>query len=263
MSTRKKAERLAEYLEGSRAGRPEEMAELLPLLELVRTLKAVPRPEMRPEALAAGLVRVQEGLAGRRIRPRRRAWRVAWALAAFLLALLLGTAGLALAAEGSLPGEMLYPIKRGSEQLRLALATSPDSRSALLLSFAERRLNEVAAVCSPAGCPDDLLADLGNQTEEAAGEVEHLSEEKQAEFLERLVDLTTRQQEVLRALLERAPEAARPGLERALERSRQGQEQARQKLERHRQKSRPDRPPDSPGGGPKHTPGPKRPPGRP
>lgn len=260
MGIKKKAELLAEYLEGARPGRPEETTDLLPLLELARRLETVRRPELRPEALVAGLMRVQERLAGRKTGPRRRLWRMAWALVSFLLALILGTAGLALAAEASLPGEVLYPIKRGSEQLRLALTTAPDSRSALLLSFAERRLDEVAAVCSPAVCPGDLLADLGNQTEEAAGEIERLPEEEQVEPLKRLVDLTTRQQEVLRTLLERAPETARPGLERALERSRQGQERARQKLERHGQKPHPDRPSVPPGSGPRHTPGPKYPP---
>lgn len=257
MGIKKKAELLAEYLEGVRPVRPEEAADLLPLLELARRLEAVRRPELRPEVLTTGLVHVQERLAGRRTGPRRRLWQVAWALAVFLLALILGTAGLALAAEGSLPGEPLYPIKRGSEQLRLALTTTPDSRSALLLSFAERRLDEVAAVCSPAACPGDLLADLGNQTEEAAGEIERLPEEEQVEPLKRLVDLTTRQQEVLRTLLERAPEAARPGLERALERSHQGQERARRKLERHGQEPHPNRPSGPPRGGPRHTPGPK------
>ncbi len=255
MGIRKKAERLAEYLERGQPDRPEEMAELLPLWELAQALRTLRRPELRPEALATGLVRVREKMTGRPPIRRHRAWRVVRALAAFLLALILGTAGLTLAAEGSLPGEALYPIKRGNEQLRLALATSPDARCVLLLAFAERRLDEVAAVCSPSGCPDDLLADLGNQTEEAADAIERLPEEKQGEFLEQLVDLTTRQQEVLYTLLEQAPETARPGLERALERSRRGQERARQKQKHHGPKSPP------PGNGPRHTPAPKHSPG--
>jgi hypothetical protein len=61
------------------------------------------------------------------------------------LALLLSGAGVtALAAQGSLPGEALYPVKTWSEDASLALAGSPQARLALTLDFTDRRLAEIA-----------------------------------------------------------------------------------------------------------------------
>ena len=180
-----------------------------------------------------------------------------------------------LAAGGSLPGEPLYPVKRTVEEVQLALTWTPEQRSDLLVSFAERRLEEVVAVCTADDCPEDLLADLGAQTEAAAAEVDRLPEGKRAGLLEKMVALTGRQQEVLVSVLERAPDQARPGLERALERSRHGHQQARWALEKEKGPlPKPPGPPEEPparptkepkptkelhGPRPAHTPGPQKP----
>src|SRR3954451_2740701 len=50
---------------------------------------------------------------------------------------------MASAAEGALPGEALYPVKRGLEQAQLGLAGSALARGRHLLEDASTRLDEV------------------------------------------------------------------------------------------------------------------------
>ena len=76
--------------------------------------------------------------------PRTRGTRERRLVAAATAAVLLGgTAGIAAAAQGSLPGEALYPIKRGIEDARVGLATSPGAEGRQLLAHASDRLAEV------------------------------------------------------------------------------------------------------------------------
>ena len=76
----------------------------------------------------------------RRTRDRnRRAGTVAAALV-----IVGGTAGMAAAAAGALPGESLYPIKRGGEQVGTAVRFGEASKGRSMLGQAETRLDEVA-----------------------------------------------------------------------------------------------------------------------
>ena len=57
-----------------------------------------------------------------------------------------GSAGMAAAASGSLPGEALYPIKRGVEQVGTAVRVGDVSKGNALLDQAATRLDEVGAL---------------------------------------------------------------------------------------------------------------------
>jgi plasmid stabilization system protein ParE len=57
-----------------------------------------------------------------------------------------GTAGMAAAAQGSLPGDALYPVKRGIEQASVAVHPSDAGKGAALLDQARTRLAEVKAL---------------------------------------------------------------------------------------------------------------------
>jgi|GEM_PF-682203 len=202
-------------------------AGLGPLLDIAAQMERFPSLAPGPACLA----HIRERLAERK--RRRPVLRWAWALLAVLVALLtLG--GTAWAASESLPGQPLYPFKRWGERVRLSWMRDAEARSTFLMELAERRLDEARRVCSTPQCPDWLLADLEQQTEAAAAEIERVSESRRPLLLARLVELTGRQQAVLEEVLERAPEAARAGLQRALERSRQGHERAFKALEKHR-----------------------------
>lgn len=56
---------------------------------------------------------------------------------------LLSAGGVTYAAQGALPGELLYPIKRVAEEARIAIALNQVSKTELRLEFASRRLDEV------------------------------------------------------------------------------------------------------------------------
>ncbi len=67
-----------------------------------------------------------------------------------------GTAGMAAAAQGSLPGDALYPVKRGIEQASVAVHPSDAGKGAALLDQARTRLAEVKALQAQ-DSPDEAL----------------------------------------------------------------------------------------------------------
>src|SRR3989337_1713397 len=73
--------------------------------------------------------------------------------------------GVAGAAAGSLPGDRLYGVKRGLEEVSLALSRTSAGDAGLLLGFAERRLAEAEALIE-IGRDDDLPAALAGYERE-------------------------------------------------------------------------------------------------
>ncbi len=68
-------------------------------------------------------------------------------IAAFALVLILGVGGTtAAAAQQSRPGDVLFPIERALEEVRLALAVNDTTRASLQLKFAEERLAELRSL---------------------------------------------------------------------------------------------------------------------
>ncbi len=68
---------------------------------------------------------------------------------AAVLILVLSSGGIAYAAEGTLPGDALYPVKVNViEPLQLALAASPEAKAALQMTFAEYRIDEAALLAN-------------------------------------------------------------------------------------------------------------------
>jgi hypothetical protein len=68
-----------------------------------------------------------------------------------------GSAGMAAAASGALPGEALYPIKRGVEQVQVASHFGDASKGAALLGQAGTRLDEIQAMTASGSTDTDLL----------------------------------------------------------------------------------------------------------
>ncbi len=72
-------------------------------------------------------------------------------IAAFALVLILGVGGTtAAAAQQSRPGDVLFPIERALEEVRLALAVNDTTRASLQLKFAEERLAELRSLVEEA-----------------------------------------------------------------------------------------------------------------
>jgi hypothetical protein len=77
--------------------------------------------------------------------------------AAAVFTLVGGSAGLAAAAEQSLPGDALYPIKRGIEDAQLGLQSEPADKGRAYLAQAEERLDEASSLIET-GAPSDQVA---------------------------------------------------------------------------------------------------------
>lgn len=73
-----------------------------------------------------------------------------------ILSLLFGGSGAtAVAAQASLPGDFLYPVKILSEDVRLELATQPESQVKLALKFAASRFEEIQSLIEAGLMPPD------------------------------------------------------------------------------------------------------------
>jgi len=169
---------------------------------------------------------------------------------------LLAGGGTAMAADNSMPGNPLYPVKLATEQVRLALTRSDIGKAELYATLADRRIVEIAymvnkgrlkhveitvqrlnkhlnkitglplagraemaALTAPAKAP--LLREKTAMDEAAvAGEGVHPLTNAQAAKRGRLKLLLGRHAvnhpAKLRALLERVPESAKPALQEAI-----------------------------------------------
>ena len=134
---------------------PRDAAALRPLLELVSQVRAVAPPAPRPEHVAdlrarlmaeagtALLATDTDSGAGLRATPAEPAVRRRVATVLGGAALLGATASVAVAAQGALPGEALYPVKRAIEDVRTDATTDDVARATRLMAGATDRLEEI------------------------------------------------------------------------------------------------------------------------
>ena len=180
------ARRAAEEFDSALAGRASsDVAERhAELLATVATLRAMPEVAPRAEfvedlrsrlMLAAETDLVAAPPVVRRAptthttpRTRRRAGTVAAALV-----IVGGTAGMAAAASGSLPGQPLYPLKRGGEQVGEIVRLTDAGRGTALLGQAENRLDEVGDLMATGTADESLVSGTLDAFRAAADEGSH------------------------------------------------------------------------------------------
>jgi hypothetical protein len=94
-------------------------------------------------------------------------------MTAIILALVLAVSGgTAFAAEGSLPGDALYPVKVGiNEQVRAGLAFSAEAKAEVQADLAERRLSEAERLAARGSLSEEHLARLEHRFEAHAERV--------------------------------------------------------------------------------------------
>lgn len=155
------------------------------LVATVERVRAVPSPapgdtfraELRVRLVAAAERRLtvpaqQRPASARRpvTLPLRR--RLGAAVAASTFVLVGGAAGMASASTQALPGDLLYPVKRGIERADVALADSDLDRGTTLLDQAGTRLGELAELAAgdapERGLVGDTLDTFSDQTAEGA-----------------------------------------------------------------------------------------------
>jgi hypothetical protein len=125
---------------------PDDAQELEPLLRTAmsvhKTVDITPSPELKARIRYNLQLKMAE--VGK---PRRASWfsmqpRWATAMTAVMLVFVLG-GGAVLAADSSMPGSPLYPLKILTENISLKLAGSDIEKAELSLTFADRRVEEI------------------------------------------------------------------------------------------------------------------------
>jgi len=229
-----------------------EEGEFEPLLELASRIQEISTPPT--EAFVGDLEKrlVEKARALRRAR-RRALWARyltpifspgrarRWAgVLAVILALVLASAGTAIAAQSSIPGDPLYPVKRVTERLGLLVVRDPPGKTHLRLEFTRRRTEEIEALYDRGEEVEaSILVELATETEETLEEIEVAPEGNRRTLFEKLIHLTEREQKVLKRVHGRVPPQAKSALGRALEVSKRGNERAREAI----QQGRPEVPP--------------------
>ncbi len=193
-----------------------QLAVLLPIAERARRMSPpAPLAVDKRRALESRLLRRAGQL---RSKPVLRApvWRrrVALALAAFVVVVLLLGSAVSVSA-GSVPGDLLYPVKRAAEQVRLTLA-SQQQRVSLYLDFAAQRLQELHALGKRGEVSKDLLAEISSDTALALEQIPELPQPAQAALLTSLANFENQQSQALEDMASSAQGDARAALLAAL-----------------------------------------------
>ena len=167
----------------------------------------------------------------------KRRFSMAGIIIAIVLALSAVGGGTAYASQASLPGDALYPIKLGTEQVRMMLPGDDVAKAERALSFAERRVDEMEALAKE-GRPEDMALavekyddalnkvlarmELAGNGTSAAGNITTLVAEATAKHLS-----------VLDTVYDMVPDQAKPAITRAREASLKGQQTALAALARN------------------------------
>ncbi len=182
---------------------PEYEAELRPLLRMAMLVRQVPQVLPSAEAKAAGRRRLLAAVAKKRrekalvrpgllrrlgqgaatlvqplVQPQRQPLRLAQAIAALFVVVSLIGAGTVGVAAGSLPDSPLYPIKRATERVQLALTTTPASKARLHMSYLERRVDEAEALAEAGKGLKETLQDMESQNDATWTAISRVSEEE-------------------------------------------------------------------------------------
>ncbi|MAT43879.1 MAG: hypothetical protein CL609_16210 [Anaerolineaceae bacterium] len=82
-----------------------------------------------------------------------------------IIALLLGGTGASVAAaQASMPGDLLYPVKILSEDIRLDLTANEENQFNLAMKFTQRRFDEIQTILEEEGTPsEEMMATYQNQ----------------------------------------------------------------------------------------------------
>jgi len=162
---------LVQCIEDIKAGRssiedcldrhPSMREQLEPLLRIALEIREAPDVKPSPAFKIKARVRLMEQIHGRqavtkwpwsrynnqtKTIPLRKRFSMVGVILAIVLTLSAVGGGTAYAAQGSLPGDVLYSVKLVTEQLRMMLPGNDVARAQRALSFAERRVGEMEAL---------------------------------------------------------------------------------------------------------------------
>lgn len=236
ISARRAAEDFARVVDGTRT---DETGRFVDLAATVDLLRAQETPEARAEFVAdlrSRLMVAAETLLSPAAAPvetkrpsetnvvtlspavRRHNRRVAVAAAAFVV--VGGTAGVAAAAENALPGDALYPIKRGLESAQVSFKTSDAAKGHDLIKQAGTRLDEIDGLMGSGDSSARIAHTLSSFEHSATSGADLLfvsyQRDGDVEDLTALRGAFTDQIAQLKQLAAQAPASARPDFASAL-----------------------------------------------
>jgi hypothetical protein len=229
---------LQRMLEGNAAvadstrGDERAVSEIRPLLETAgRARELLPTHGPSPEFIAATEARLLRRIKAYDPRSARRESRMAglarWSLpqsavftAAITLVVIIASGlGASSASAQALPGDVLYPVKQGLEEISLTFSMSTAGEAALLADFADERLQEIEQLVAKHR-EADLIAGFeyyGTTLSRLDAAVEQLPSDSTQ--LDGIRARLARHTQALWALRDRLPEQAQSALERAIDHS--------------------------------------------
>ena len=151
-------------------------------------------------------------------------------IVAIVLAVCAAGGGTVYASQDSLPGEVLYPVKLGTEHVRVAFAGGDTNKAELYLTFANRRVEEMTALTEK-GRPEKVDIAVNGYDEAIAKATQKMEAASSkgldiVETSELVAEKTSMHLGVLEGLMETVPEEATGAIEKAIEASKTGQENA-------------------------------------
>ena len=153
--------------------------------------------------------------------PYKRRFNMVAIIVAVVLAISAVGGGTAYASQGSLPGDILYPVKLGTEQVRLVLATGDATKAELYLTFANSRVEEMTALAER-GRPEEVNIAVNGYDKAmamAAAKLEEVSSKglDTAEISELVALATSQHLSVLDEVKGMVPEEAKQAIAQAKE----------------------------------------------
>jgi hypothetical protein len=133
--------------------------------------------------------------------------------------LLVGSSATVFAAQNSLPGDPLYTIKSFSEDVRLTMALTPQTKLDLTLTYTNRRAGEISnLVSNGASLPAQTSERYQQELEHALELAAQLNDQQMQTALIQIKNMAENQGMTIEELLAKLPEQATPAIIRLQER---------------------------------------------
>jgi hypothetical protein len=155
------------------------------------------------------------------ISPGRRSlpWMKVLVGALLALIILIGSSATVYAAQNSLPGDPLYLIKSLSEDIRLSITSSPQSKLQLTLDFTDRRMGEITTLLSNGkDLPNQASERFNGELDSALLLAAQMDDAKMKNALGKIKILAEDQGMSMDKLINQLPEQAEPAIIRLQQR---------------------------------------------
>jgi hypothetical protein len=172
---------------------PEYAVELKPLLLLAQQISDLPKPEADARAVNAIVSKARRSLADEQAVKRFSLWRsivehpVAVRTVAIVTLVLVAVLTTVSLSARSLPGDLLYPVKKLTEDVQFLLTVDAEGKARLHVRFADQRIYELSCLLKKkAHISQGLLVEMLNETRAAIDCTDFLDDEATAEIIEHL-----------------------------------------------------------------------------